>query len=202
MTTGFIYLASASPRRSELLRQIGVPFRVIAADIAEEPRAGETAAAYVERLALAKADTGWERVCHAVPAPVLAADTAVVVDGELFGKPAGETEALAMLARLSGRSHNVLTAVALRWQDVREARVAASVVTFRATTVAERLAYCRSGEPYDKAGGYAIQGQAAVFVEHLSGSYSAVMGLPLCETASLLARFAQPAWLHAARSVA
>jgi septum formation protein len=96
----------------------------------------------------------------------------------------------------------VLSAVALRWQEVREARVAISEVRFRATTAAERLAYCRSGEPYDKAGGYAIQGQAAVFVEHLSGSYSAVMGLPLCETAALLAHFAMPPWLHAHKSVA
>ena len=202
MTTGFIYLASASPRRSALLAQIGVPFRVLAAEVDEDALAGEAPAAYVERVALAKVDAGWERVQHASPAPVLAADTAVVVDDELFGKPAGEAEALAMLARLSGRSHRVLSAVALRWQEVREARVAISEVRFRATTAAERLAYCRSGEPYDKAGGYAIQGQAAVFVEHLSGSYSAVMGLPLCETAALLANFALPPWLHARRSVA
>jgi septum formation protein len=202
MTTGFIYLASASPRRSALLAQIGVPFRLLAADVAEAALPGEPAAAYVERIALAKADAGWERVRDATPAPVLAADTAVVLDGVLFGKPADEAEALAMLARLSGRSHSVLTAVALRWQNVREARVTTSDVRFRATTPAERLAYCRSGEPYDKAGGYAIQGQAAVFVEHLSGSYSSVMGLPLCETQALLRQFALPPWLHAFRSVA
>jgi len=202
MTTGFIYLASASPRRSALLQQIGVPFRVLAADVAETTEPGETAPAYVERVALAKADAGWERVRDGSPAPVLAADTVVVLGGELFGKPADEAEALAMLARLSGRSHNVLTAVALRWQSVRESRVTTSEVRFRATTPAERLAYCRSGEPYDKAGGYAIQGQAAVFVEHLSGSYSSVMGLPLCETGELLRQFALPPWLHAVRSVA
>jgi septum formation protein len=202
MTTGFIYLASASPRRSALLAQIGVPFRVLAAGIAETPLPGEAAAAYVERIALAKADAGWERVCDRSPAPVLAADTVVVVDGEVFGKPTGEAEALAMLARLSGRSHTVLCAVALRWQEVREARLTVNEVKFRATTPSERLAYCRSGEPYDKAGGYAIQGQAAVFVEHLNGSYSSVMGLPLCETAALLARFALPPWIHAVRSVA
>jgi septum formation protein len=202
MTTGFIYLASASPRRSALLAQIGVPYRVLAADISETELPGESPAAYVERIALAKADAGWERVRNAAPAPVLAADTVVVLEGELFGKPSGEAEALAMLARLSGRSHGVLTAVALRWQEVRETRVTTSEVRFRATTPAERLAYCRSGEPYDKAGGYAIQGQAAVFVEHLSGSYSAVMGLPLCETAALLGTYGLPPWLHAVKSVA
>jgi septum formation protein len=202
MTTGFIYLASASPRRSALLAQIGVPFRLVAAAVTEEPLPGEAASAYVERVALAKADAGWESVRHAAPAPVLAADTAVVVDGELFGKPAGEAEALAMLARLSGRSHEVLTAVALRWQEIRESRLTTSEVRFRATTSKERLAYCRSGEPYDKAGGYAIQGQAAVFVQHLNGSYSSVMGLPLCETAELLAPLTLPPWLHAVRSVA
>ena len=202
MPTGFIYLASASPRRSALLAQIGVPFRVLAADVVETELPGETAAIYVERIALAKADAGWERVRHASPAPVLAADTAVVLDDELFAKPANESEALVMLARLSGRSHSVLTAVALRWHEVRETRVTTSEVRFRATTPAERLAYCRSGEPYDKAGGYAIQGQAAVFVEHLNGSYSSVMGLPLCETAELLGAYALPPWLHAGKSVA
>ena len=202
MPTGFIYLASASPRRSTLLAQIGVPFRVLAAEVDETGLPGETAAAYVERVALAKADAGWERVRNASPAPVLAADTVVVLDGERFGKPAVEAEALAMLARLSGRNHSVLTAVALRWQEVRESRVTTSEVRFRATTPAERLAYCRSGEPYDKAGGYAIQGRAAVFVEHLSGSYSSVMGLPLCETAALLGAYALPPWLHSVKSVA
>jgi septum formation protein len=198
MTTGFIYLASASPRRSELLTQIGVPFRVLAAAVLELVGPGETATAYVERIALAKADAVWERVRDATPAPVLAADTAVVVDGEVFGKPADEGEALAMLARLSGRSHTVLTAVALRWHELREAKLSQSEVRFRATTAAERLAYWNSGEPCDKAGGYAIQGQAAVFIEHLNGSYSSVMGLPLGETAELLQRFALPPWLHAA----
>jgi septum formation protein len=202
MTTGFIYLASASPRRSALLRQIGVPFRVQAAAVAEARRSGETATAYVERVARAKADAVWERVQSAEPAPVLAADTEVVIDGEVCGKPADEAEALGMLTRLSGRSHTVLTAVALRWQDLREAALAVSEVRFRATTPAERLAYCRSGEPYDKAGAYAIQGQGAVFVEHLRGSYSAVMGLPLAETAALLGRFGMPPWLHAVGTVA
>jgi septum formation protein len=106
-----------------------------------------------------------------------------------------------MLDRLSGRSHRVLTAIAVRWQGSREMRLTESEVRFRATTVAERVAYCRTGEPFDKAGAYAIQGCGAVFVEHLVGSYSAVMGLPLFETTDLLARFGVPAWLHADANV-
>lgn len=197
MTTGFIYLASASPRRRELLGQIGVPFRVLVSSAPEHRHDGEDPEGYVGRVAAAKADAVWERVAGTEPAPVLAADTAVVVDGEIFGKPADESEALTMLERLSDRSHGVLTAVALRWQGERAAALAVSEVRFRATTDAERRAYCRSGEPWDKAGGYAIQGFGAVFVEHLSGSYSAVMGLPLAETAGLLARFGLPPWLRA-----
>ena len=196
MTTGFIYLASASPRRSELLRQIGVPFRVRAAGVEEIGLPGEAAEAYVERIAIAKADAVWDSVRDEAPAPVLAADTTVVVDGEMFGKPADDDEALVMLERLSGRSHRVLTGVALRSQDIREVVVSISEVRFRATTPAERLAYCRSGEPQDKAGAYAIQGLGAVFVEYLSGSYSSVMGLPLAETAALLGRFGLPPWLR------
>jgi septum formation protein len=198
MTTGFIYLASASPRRRELLEQIGVPFRVLAAAIAETRRVGEAARDYVARVAGDKADAVWQQVCQHEPAPVLAADTAVVVDGEIFGKPDGETAALAMLDRLSGRSHRVLTAVALRWHEDRKVRLAESEVRFRPTTAAERVAYCRTGEPFDKAGGYAIQGAGAVFVEHLVGSYSGVMGLPLGETSAMLAGIGLPAWLCAA----
>jgi len=196
MATGFIYLASASPRRSELLCQIGVPFRVRAADVPEDERPGEDPAAYVERIAVAKAEAVWSQVREHDPAPVLAADTTVAIGHEIFGKPANEDAALAMLERLSGRSHRVLTGVALRWRDLCEAFVAISEVRFRPTTAAERLAYCRCGEPRDKAGSYAIQGQGAVFVEHLSGSYSSVMGLPLAETAALLGRFGLPLWLH------
>jgi len=201
MTTGFIYLGSASPRRRELLAQIGVPFRVLAAVTCEEPRRAESAEDYVGRVAGDKADAVWERVRGSEPAPVLAADTAVVVDEEILGKPGSESAALEMLARLSGRSHRVLTAVTLRWQQTRELRLVASEVRFRATTVAERVAYCRTGEPYDKAGAYAIQGFAAVFIEHLTGSYSSVMGLPLAETADLLAQLDMPPWLHAGTEV-
>ncbi len=196
MGTGFIYLASASPRRRELLAQIGVPFRVAIAEVSEARLGGEPAATYVERVAGEKANRIWERVRDSAPAPVLAADTAVVLGDAIYGKPADEAEALAMLASLSGRRHQVLTAVVLRFEARREARVAASEVRFRATTEPERIAYCRSREPFDKAGAYAIQGYGAVFVEHLVGSYSAVMGLPLAETAELLAPYGLPPWLE------
>jgi septum formation protein len=178
-----------------LLEQIGVPFRVVASGISEARLTGESPEAYVARMAADKADEVWQRVCAAEPAPVLAADTAVVVDQQVFGKPADSAEALDMLARLSGRSHTVLTAVALRWQSDRAGHVSCSEVRFRATTERERIAYCRTEESYDKAGGYAIQGLGGLFVEYLAGSYSAVMGLPLLETASLLKRFELPRWL-------
>lgn len=195
MVTDFIYLASASPRRSALLEQIGVAFRVLVPAVSEVRRDDESPETYVARIAAEKADDVWERVADAEARPVLAADTAVVVDSEIFGKPADGSEALMMLDRLSGRSHTVLTALALRWRSDRDGVVASSEVRFRATTEAERRAYCRSTEPFDKAGAYAIQGRAALFVEHLSGSHSAVMGLPLCETAMMLRRFGLPAWL-------
>lgn len=198
MPKDFIYLASASPRRGALLDQIGIPYRVLASAVGEARRVGESPEAYVARVAAEKADRVWDRVAAGESAPVLAADTAVVLDGEVFGKPADAAEALAMLERLSGRSHTVLTALALRWQSDRDGLVASSEVRFRPTTEAEREAYCLSGEPFDKAGAYAIQGLGALFVEHLSGSYSAVMGLPLCETATMLGRFGLPPWLAGA----
>jgi len=188
MKKDFVYLASASPRRSELLRQIGVAFEVRPADISEAQAPGEPADALVLRLAAEKADAVWWRVPAGERRPVLAADTAVVLDERVLGKPADETEAEAMLAALSGRTHRVLTAVALRCGDAAETLLSESEVRFRATTRDERAAYCRSGEPLDKAGGYGIQGRAAMFVEHLAGSYSGVVGLPLFETAALLAR--------------
>jgi septum formation protein len=188
MKKDFVYLASASPRRSELLRQIGVPFEVRPADIPETQAPGESADALVLRLAAEKADAVWRRVPAHERRPVLAADTAVVLDERVLGKPADEAEAEAMLAALSGRTHRVLTAVALRCGDKAETLLSSSEVRFRATTREERATYCRSGEPLDKAGGYGIQGRAAMFVEHLAGSYSGVVGLPLFETAALLAR--------------
>jgi len=195
MSKDFVYLASASPRRSELLRQIGVPFTVRAAAIAEDPHAGEAPEAYVARLAAAKAEAVWAAVADS--RPVLGADTAVVLDREILGKPETVTQAADMLARLSGRSHRVLTAVALRHAGGVETRLSDSEVRFRATTAAERVAYCATGEPFDKAGGYGIQGHAAVFVESIKGSYSGVVGLPLYETAALLARCGIGFWLTA-----
>jgi nucleoside triphosphate pyrophosphatase len=196
MDTGFIYLASASPRRRELLKQIGIEFVVRPAEIPEAPLAGETAAAYVERIARAKVGAVWSSIAADTPRPVLAADTAVVVDAEILGKPHDRTAALAMLERLSGRTHEVLSAVAVRFEDRTETSVCASKVRFRATTAAERAAYCATNEPLDKAGAYGIQGCGAVFIADLEGSYSGVMGLPVFETAALLGRFGLPAWLR------
>jgi septum formation protein len=186
MFSDFIYLASGSPRRRELLRQIGVRFRVLGAAVEEAVFAGETGEAYVARLAAAKADAGWERHPEAGRAPVLAADTAVILDGGILGKPSDREDGEAMLRRLSGRTHVVLTAVALRTADGRRARISRSEVTFRALADEEIRAYWKTGESGDKAGGYAVQGAAAVFIADLRGSFSGVMGLPLFETAELL----------------
>jgi septum formation protein len=195
MKKDFVFLASASPRRSELLRQIGVRFTVRAPAIAEDRLYGETAEAYVVRLAAAKAEAVWAAVAGSQP--VLGADTAVVLGREVLGKPESADEAVAMLERLSGRTHRVLTAVAVRHAGGGETRLSTSEVRFRATTPTERLAYCATGESFDKAGGYGIQGHAAVFVEELKGSYSGVVGLPLFETAALLARCGVDFWLTA-----
>jgi septum formation protein len=186
-----VCLASASPRRHELLAQIGVPYVVAVADVDEAVQRGERADDYVLRVARAKALAVRAR---GMQLPVLAADTTVVLDGAICGKPADEAQAVAMLRRLAARTHQVLTAVALAdARGVRE-RLSASEVRFRAIGAAECAAYWRSGEPRDKAGGYAIQGLGAVFVEHLAGSYSGVMGLPLFETAALLREAGVPCW--------
>lgn len=181
-----VYLASGSPRRRELLQQIGVAFHVIDAAVDETALRHEAPLAYVSRLAAAKADAGWRGSRGAGDAPVLAADTAVVLDGSILGKPRGRDDALNMLQRLSGRSHEVFTAVALRAGTSPKIMVSRSLVTFRPIDAAEAGAYWDTGEPRDKAGGYAIQGRAAVFIRDLCGSYSGVMGLPLFETAELL----------------
>jgi septum formation protein len=186
MPTDFIYLASGSPRRRELLQQIGVPFRVVAAAVDEAVLPGEEPLVYVTRLAAAKADLGWGRNRDATDGAVLAADTAVVLDGKILGKPADGKDAEGMLRQLSGRTHEVLTAVALRTAKGLKSRISRSEVTFRSIAAAEARAYWESGEPRDKAGAYAIQGRAAVFVAELRGSYSGVVGLPLFETAELL----------------
>lgn len=197
MKKDFIYLASASPRRGMLLEQIGVAFRVVPADISEALAAGESSEHYVVRLAEEKATKVWEQMRAAAPRPVLAADTSVVLDGRVLGKPRDMADALEMLAELSGRSHRVLTGVALRHEAGLLSVLSSTEVKFRATTDAERRAYCETGEPLDKAGAYGIQGYGAVFVEWIKGSFSAVVGLPLAETAGLLARVGEPAWLLA-----
>ncbi|RRV06101.1 septum formation inhibitor Maf [Pseudomonas sp. v388] len=189
-----LHLASGSPRRRELLTQIGVRFTTLSAQIDETPLIDETPTAYVERLARGKAEAGLASLATVEGACVLGADTAVVLDGRILGKPVDQTDALAMLAALSGREHQVLTAVAVIDHQRSETCVVASRVRFRAITPGEALVYWSSGEPQDKAGSYAIQGLAAVFVEGLQGSYSGVVGLPLCETAELLGRFGITCW--------
>lgn len=191
-----LYLASGSPRRRELLTQIGVAFSTLAAPIDESVLAGEAAAQYVQRLALAKANAGLATLNAPDDAVVLGADTAVVVDGRILGKPVDRADALAMLQLLSGRDHQVLTAVALANDQRSEVRLVSSEVHFRPVSSTEAHTYWASGEPQDKAGGYAIQGLGAVFVSSMRGSYSAVVGLPLCETAALLADFGIPCWHH------
>ncbi|HAS50278.1 MAG TPA: septum formation inhibitor Maf [Gammaproteobacteria bacterium] len=188
----FIYLASTSPRRRELLRQIGVAYRVLRIEVDETPAAGESPDDYVARLALAKAQTGCSTLGRRQPAPVLGADTAVVVDDVILGKPRDREDGLWMLARLSGREHQVLSAVAVATSTRNAVKVQESRVWFRHLSPVECAAYWDSGEPHDKAGGYGIQGRAAAFIADLHGSYSGVMGLPLFETAELLREFGRP----------
>ena len=186
-----VCLASVSPRRRELLAQIGVPHVVAGADIDETVRPGEAPRDYVARMARQKALTIRER---GERLPVLAADTSVVLDNVIYGKPRDRTDGIAMLGRLSGRAHEVLTAVALADSVGVALRLSVSTVRFRELTMQECAAYWETGEPCDKAGGYAVQGAAAVFIESLSGSYSGVMGLPLFETAELLRAAGVPYW--------
>jgi septum formation protein len=185
---GFIYLASASPRRRELLAQLGLEFEVVPVDVDESLSAGEAGVDYVQRLAGEKSRAAWSQKGGHGRA-VLAADTAVVIDGLILGKPADESDAMRMLTQLSDRTHEVLTAVSVRDDSREVTELSCSSVTFREITHAEIGAYWRSGEPADKAGAYAIQGMGAMFIENLSGSYSGVMGLPLFETARLLNLF-------------
>jgi septum formation protein len=193
-----LYLASRSPRRADLLRQLDIPFEVLLLreasgrdrDVREGALDGEPPAHYVERMSRTKAGVGWQRMFNRLlPAhPVLGADTEVVMGNAVFGKPRDAADAADMLRRLAGRTHDVLTAVALRWQEETEVEISVSKVTMRKLTDAEIDRYVATGEPVDKAGGYAIQGRAAGFITRLEGSYSGVMGLPLAETAALLAR--------------
>jgi septum formation protein len=186
-----VCLASVSPRRRELLSQIGVPHTVVGADIDETAHAGESPRDYVLRMARQKALTVRER---GERLPVLAADTTVALDDVIYGKPRDRADGIAMLGRLSGRTHGVLTAVALAAARGVDLRLSVSTVRFRGLTPEECAAYWDTGEPRDKAGGYAVQGAAAVFIEALSGSYSGVMGLPLFETAELLRAAGVPYW--------
>ncbi|KRP62378.1 Maf family protein [Pseudomonas trivialis] len=189
-----LYLASGSPRRRELLNQIGVPFTVVSAAIDETPLTNESPVSYVERLARGKAAAGFAVLETPSSACVLGADTAVIVDGLILGKPVDQADALAMLMALAGSEHEVLTAVALTDGQRCETLCVSSRVRFREIGIEEATAYWHSGEPRDKAGGYAIQGLGSVFVAGLNGSYSAVVGLPVCETAQLLGRFGIPCW--------
>ena len=197
-----IYLASKSSRRRELLRQIGIEFELLllrdsaprGPEVSEEVLPGEKAEDYVARVAREKAEFGikimtWRKL---PVRPVLSADTTVVVDGRILGKPADPDEAASMLESLSGRTHQVLTSVALHYNGSAWQLTQASDVTFTELSQDMIRAYCTTPEPYDKAGGYAVQGQAAAFISTIAGSYSGIMGLPLCETAQLLEQVGIP----------
>ncbi len=193
-----IYLASRSPRRRDLLGQIGVRYQLLlfrtrpdeGPELDETPLEGESPAAYVERVARAKAEAGWRRMMqrNLPQAPVLAADTTVALDARILGKPADRNHAAAILAALSDQTHQVLTAVALKQADWLESSLSISEVRFKPLAEEEIQQYVASGECDDKAGAYAIQGRAALFIMRLSGSYSGVMGLPLYETGQLIER--------------
>lgn len=197
-----IYLASQSPRRRELLKQIGINFEILllrddprrGVDIDETPLAVEQPEIYVQRICKEKARAGWEslRFRSLPPFPVLAADTTVTLDGKIFGKPDNAKQAAEMLRQLSGREHQVLSAVAVAMGEQVEVALSTSTVRFAALSEERIHRYLLTREYTDKAGGYAIQGQAGAFVEHISGSYSGVMGLPLFETVQLLQRFDFP----------
>lgn len=188
-----LYLASRSPRRRELLHQIGVEFDTLIGDVEvdETPLPGEEAAAYVERVTRAKAvhGLGIIRERHLVAHPVLAADTTLELDGEIIGKPVDAADAEAILHRLSGHTHRVLTGVAVADGERSLFRLSLSEVSFRTLSDEEIRHYVLSGEPMDKAGAYGIQGRAGLFVAHIAGSYTGIMGLPVCETGELLKQF-------------
>lgn len=185
-----LYLASGSPRRRELLAQIGVGFERIAAPVDETPFENEPAHEYVVRLARAKAEAGWQAMLaqNLPPLPVLGADTTVALVDRILGKPEDAADAAAMLRSLSGTTHEVLTAVALRTHNGCDSVLSLSRVRFAEMSEAQIAAYVATGEPMDKAGSYGIQGLGGLFAEHLEGSFTGVMGLPLHETATLLAR--------------
>jgi len=188
-----LILASASPRRAEILQQIGVDFQIAPADIDETPKPQESPVDYVQRMAQ-------EKMQHVIDTfagnstAVLGADTSVVLGSTIYGKPKSQEEAMAMLADLSGKTHQVLTAVAMGNNQRCVLKLSATDVKFRELDPRECLDYWKTGEPLDKAGGYAIQGLGAVFVEKISGSFSGVVGLPIEQTAQLLQIFKVPIW--------
>jgi septum formation protein len=194
-----LYLASRSPRRRELLRQIGITIDILLlredarrkTDVDETPLVEEPVEDYVMRVTRSKAEAAWRNIlCRKLPLrPVLAADTTVAFDGEIFGKPVDAAHAEQILQRLSGRAHQVLTAVAIMHHERIETALSVSTVEFRALEVDEIRRYVATREPFDKAGAYGIQGRAAAFIRSISGSYSGIMGLSLFETAELLRRF-------------
>ncbi len=184
-----LYLASRSPRRTQLLSRLDRPFRVLDLDVPEIRAAGEPALDYVRRVATDKARAGLTQVADDPQAMVLGADTEVVLDGEVFGKPADAADAAAMLRRLGGRTHQVMTVVALVAAGHEQVVQVVSEVSFIALDEAAIAAYVASGEPMGKAGAYAIQGGAERYIRHLAGSYSGVMGLPLQQTEQLLQAF-------------
>lgn len=191
-----LYLASQSPRRRELLRQIGVDHEVLSVAVTEQPLAQESAQDYVQRLAREKACAGVSRLSmeSLKSAPVLGADTIVVCAGEILEKPRDQIHAATTLRALSGQTHQVMTAVAIADETRHEVLLSTTEVSFRPLSDAEIAAYWRTGEPQDKAGGYAIQGLGAVFVRELRGSYTGVVGLPLEATMDLLQSFGVPWW--------
>ncbi len=194
-----IYLASRSARRRELLKQMGVSFEMLLlregpgrdADFDETPRPGEAPRDYTERVARVKADAGWLRLeqRRLMRHPVLAADTTVAIGNEILGKPADRDDAVAMLKRLSGTTHVVYSSVAVKYNDRLEEAMSETQVRLRELSDDEIRRYVATGEPFDKSGAYAIQGKASLFVEHIAGSYTGVVGLPVFETAQLLASF-------------
>ena len=188
-----LILASASPRRAEILQQIGVTFQIAPADIDETPMSQELPIDYVQRMAQEKARHVIDTVVGS-SAVVLGADTSVVLGNTIYGKPRNQEEAMAMLAELSGKTHQVFTAVAMGNNQRCVLKLSATDVKFRELDPRECLEYWKTGEPLDKAGGYAIQGLGAVFVEKISGSFSGVVGLPIEQTAQLLQAFKVPIW--------
>lgn len=195
-----LYLASQSPRRRELLQQIGVPHQVVSADVTEVPRTQESPSDYVQRLAREKAEAGLASVKRLMlpPKPVLGADTIVVINNEILEKPQSAEHAAEMLRKLAGATHQVMTAVAMTADTLVEKRceikLSVTDVVFRPLSEQEIATYWRSGEPRDKAGGYAIQGLGAVFVQQIRGSYTGVVGLPIEQTVLLLDEFSVPYW--------